>query len=86
MPNNPDPLEWPSEVVVSFDDGGQEYSQFARENDDGTVSYLWLEFPDGYQERTVPKTNARLTKRPWEVAKRWQDLFQEVYGPYLTPP
>lgn len=82
MTGEPKPIDWPFEVFVSREDGG-EYSQHARDNGDGTVTYLMLELPAGFIEKTVPKAQARLKVRPWEIAKRWQDLFEEVYGPYL---
>lgn len=82
MIGKPNPTEWPFEVTVRTDEG-QSYSQFARDNGDGTVTYLDLEFPAGFVEKTVSKANARLKERPWEIAKRWQELFQQVYGPYL---
>jgi hypothetical protein len=74
----PDPKEWPFEAHVEYPDG-REYSQFARHNDDGTVSFIsWGE--NGPTIRVVPRYQATLKERPWEKATAWRSLYAEAYG------
>lgn len=74
----PDPREWPFEAFIEHPDG-REYSQFARDNGDGTVSFIsWGE--EGPSIQTAPQSVVTLKERPWEKAKRWQNLYAEVYG------
>ncbi len=77
-PSSPDPKEWPFEAHIEYQ-GGRKYCQFAKDNDDGTVSVIsWS--GNGPAAKVVPKSQVRLKVRPWEKAKAWRSLYAEVYG------
>ena len=77
----PDREEWPWEALVQFaDEGGQIYSQFAKDNGDGTVSIIdWGETPP--VERTFPKNQVALQERDQDKSERWSELYEKVYPP-----
>lgn len=77
--SHPDPKLWPFEARITREDGS-EYCQSARDNQDGTVTVLTFNPPEGWVERTLPIKNVELRERPSAKAQRWRDLFEEVYG------
>lgn len=75
---------WSFEVTITEEDGSRHFFQYARRNDDETVSYLWFELPGGFFERVVLDILAGLKERPWETDRRWQLVFQESFGEFIS--
>ena len=80
MTSDVDRGKWPFEAIIHLNDGSHEYHQYARDNNDGTVSVYEFHLPSGYTERTYAKEKTTLTERPWEKARRWHELYNSVYG------
>jgi hypothetical protein len=79
---DPDKAEWPFEAQIDAPDGAREYSQFAKDNGDGTVSIIsWGE--NGPMVKTFPIEQATLKERPWELAEKWYALFRKIFGSHL---
>lgn len=76
---NPDKTEWRFEVQIDTPDGSREYSQFAKDNGNGTVSIVsWGS--SGPEIKTFPVELATLKERPWELAEKWHTLFRKIFG------
>lgn len=76
---NPDKTEWPFEAQLDTPDGSREYSQFAKNNGNGTVSIIsWGD--SGPEIKTFPIEQATLKERPWELSEKWYALFREIFG------
>ena len=80
MPIDVDPKLWPFEAIIDQGNGAHEYHQHARDNADGSVTVYELDLPGGFVERTYPKERVKLSERPWDKARRWYELYNEVYG------
>jgi hypothetical protein len=74
------PEAWPFEAIIQHDDGQREYHQHARDNGDGTVSVYKLQLPRGYVEQRYPKAQVKLAERSSDKAKKWLDLYEQVFG------
>ena len=82
---DPDKAEWPFEAQIDAPDGAREYSQYAKDNGDGTVSIIsWGD--NGPMVKTFPIEQATLKGRPWELAEKWYVLFREIFGSDLKIP
>lgn len=80
MPIDVDPKLWPFEATIDHGDGLREYHQHARDNGDGTATVYEFDLPGGYIERTYPKEQVQLSEYPWDKARRWYELYNEIYG------
>lgn len=72
-------LNWPLEATVRYPDGRIEFSAFARENPDGSVTVRYWE-PEGDIEKTYPPGQVTTRLAAELEAARWYVLYEQVYG------
>lgn len=71
--------DWPYEVQIDTADGLREYSQYGKDNGDGTASFIsWGE--NGPFVKIVPIEIITFRERPWELEEKWHARFREIFG------
>ena len=71
--------EWPFEVQIDNPDGSMEQSTYAKENGDGTVSFIsWGD--RGPVVKTVTNELTTLRERLGDLESKWHERFREIFG------